>query len=177
MARSGFGRTYEAYWSGVKGSIIGQDVMRRAGQEVGRRMVEMNLRRLDDLRNSDGSRMDALTPRYKRFKIGKGLKGVRDTRLTGELRKDIRATVGRATQSGGEVTIPVSLDITSSSQIGKITGLSTGRLGKHGRAKPIDVIGIYNAGTAEGRQQRRELVRIASDVMRIAAGRGKFIDV
>jgi hypothetical protein len=155
--------------------MLSPDVMRRAQQEVGRRMVEMNLRRLDAMRNRDGSRMPGLSPGYKRFKIGRGLKGVRDTKLSGKLRKTIRAIPGTPTQHGGEISLPVAIDVTAAAKLGQLEGLSTGRFGKRGRGPAIDVLGIYNAGTAEGKRERRELVQAAADVMRIA-GKGKIID-
>jgi hypothetical protein len=163
MAATAWGKQVAVKVKDVQASLASEAVLRKIARRQADFVARQNRENAQRGLDRNGRKFPGYSPKYaaKRKKMGLQTGHV-DLTVTGSLMRDFqtRGITVRRTPSGAELAFFLGV---SEKNEGKLKGHTTGKYGKSKTIKKRDMIGLADASTKLGREQRERLERIAAE--------------
>lgn len=164
-----FARQIQNQWFGIKDIILTKGVMLQIARAQGALVVEFTRQRMEAGIDISGKRFGPYSSKYaaKRKRLGLQIEPVNLRAKRNRLQKSVRHRGHKVSQSGASATLGFIVDVKPGQKRWE-EGIRTGRLGKAKRP-PRDFLGLSKPGTAAGQRERRQLLRLAKEGLRLNA--------
>lgn len=165
----GFARQIQNNWYGIKDLLLTKGVMLQIARAQGALVVEFTRKRMEAGIDISGKRFGPYSPKYaaKRKRLGLQIDPVNLRAKRNRLQKSVRHRGHKVRQEGAAATLEFIVDVKPGQQRWE-EGIRTGKLGKAKRP-PRDFLGLSKPGTAAGQRERRQLLRVAKEGLKLNA--------